>query len=91
MNDTEKYLKRSVIIILVIGLGMIISSFLMAMIVYKDVFQKKHKGIVELSKADCIETCIRVLQTEQLFPDYHRTVQKCNDEFAEVETCRLAK
>lgn len=50
----------------------------------------KDKGL-PLTKADCIETCIRVLQTEQLFPDYHRTVQKCNDLFAEVENCRLAK
>lgn len=57
-----------------------------------DIFQKpKQRGVIELTKADCIETCIRILQTEQLFPDYHRTVQKCNDLFAEVETCRLAK
>jgi hypothetical protein len=74
----------------VIGLALFASSILMIMVVYRDIFQK-NKGIVELTKADCIETCIRVLQTEQLFPDYHRTVQKCNDVFAEVESCRLVK
>jgi hypothetical protein len=54
-------------------------------------YHKSGEAGVQLSKADCIETCIRVLQTESLFPDYHRTVQKCNDVFAEVETCRLVK
>lgn len=46
---------------------------------------------VELTKADCIETCIRILQNQSVFPDYHRNVQHCNAMFAEVESCRLAK
>jgi len=53
---------------------------------------KEDASGVKLSKADCIETCIRVIQNQSVFPpDYHRTVQKCNDVFAEVETCRLVK
>lgn len=50
---------------------------------------EKRTGI-ELPKSDCIEICVKVSQRESVWPkEYHQLVQRCNDIFAEVETCRL--
>lgn len=50
---------------------------------------EKRAGI-ELPKSDCIEICVKVSQRESVWPkEYHQLVQRCNDIFAEVETCRL--
>lgn len=75
---------------IIVGAGMLLAMVpMLVLIQWRD--QDSRKGI-EVSKADCIETCIKVIQNQSVFPpDYHRTVQKCNDVFAEVETCRLVK
>lgn len=51
--------------------------------------ERQSKGI-ELPKSDCIEICVKVSQRESVWPkEYHQLVQRCNDLFAGVETCRL--
>ena len=72
----------NVLVIIILVLGILKAAAL---------YRAEEKGAgIELTKADCIETCIEVIQRESVFPKgYHEIVQRCNDMFANVETCMM--
>lgn len=78
------------LMIAVVSLSMLTSCFVVGLFLYTDIFQPRLSSGIELPKSDCIEICVKAYQRESVWPkEYHQLVQRCNDIFAEVETCRL--